>query len=173
MTPALRSERNPGSSAPGRFWIALGSARTVRIIFICMIVYFLIIGGLVLAYSNVQKCLADYGDVQAESSKARSEAASIDRKLNARYDELSTSERARLRVDQDALLDLMAVLVRGGDIDDNAAQIALEKVKQTNEDSAEIGRVNDKERFALNQERARADALRQLNPVPDAPSETC
>ncbi len=162
-----------GTSRKQKIWYSLGSARTVRIIFIAMVIYFLIIGGLVLGYSNVQQCLADYSDAQAESNRARAEAAAIDRKINARYDELSTSERARLRVDQEAFLDLLKVLIEGDSLNSSAAQVALAKVEKVNSDSAAIGRVNDKERFQLNQERAQAEALRTLNPAPGPPSQEC
>lgn len=168
----ISAARYQGTSRGGRFWFNLGSARTVRVIFVAMIVYFLIIGGLVLAYSNVQNCLQDYSDQQAASNKARAEAAAIDRQINAEYDDLSTSERARLRVDQDAFLDLLRAINRQG-ADSSAARVALEKAEQVNKDSAAIGKVNDRARYALNQQRAQAEALRQLNPVPEAPSEEC
>lgn len=164
-----------GRSFTGRLWYNLGTAKVVRAIFIGMIIYFLIIGGLVVGYSRVQQCLSDYSDLQAESSAARAQAATIDRDLNARVDELSTSERARLRSDQDAFLDLMNTLLqgKGNEVDSAVVQNALAKVRKVNEESAEIGRANDAERARIVQLRARADALRQLNPVPDAPSKTC
>ncbi len=162
-----------GASRAGKMWFNLGSPRTVRIIFIAMIIYFVIIGGLVLGYSQVQNCLSDYSDEQAVSAQARAEAARLDREINKQYDDLSTSERARLRADQDALLDLVRLLSAGRDIDSSAVQVALEKVEKVNRESAEIGKTNDDFRRDLNQKRASADALRQLNPVPEAPSEQC
>ncbi len=168
----ITGQKYQGTSRGGRFWFNLGSARTVRAIFVAMIVYFLIIGGLVLAYSDVQHCLQDYSDEQAASSKARAEASAIDRKINAEYDDLSTSERARLRVDQDAFLDLLRAINRTG-TDSTATRVALEKAEKINKESAEIGRVNDRARYPLNQQRAQAEALRALNPGPQAPSEKC
>ncbi len=171
MTPPTTEYQ--GTNPAGRIWFNLGTPNTVRVIFVAMIAYFLVLGGLVLGYTNVQQCLATYSDASAASTKARAEAAAIDRKLNARIDELSTSERARLRSDQVALLELVTVLSQGRNVDSSAVQVALDKVKQTNEDSVAIGKVNDRERYAIEQERARADALRTLNPVPEAPSEKC
>ncbi len=167
------SQPYEGGSRAGKVWYSLGSPRTVRMIFIAMIVYFLIIGGLVLGYARVQTCLADYSDEQATSAKARGEAARVDREINKEYDDLSTSERARLRADQDALLDLVRQLSAGRDIDSSAVQVALAKVEQVNKESFEIGRVNDQARRDLDQKRASADALRTLNPVPGPPSEKC
>lgn len=155
------------------FWYNLGSARSVRIIFVCMVVYFLIIGGLVLGYAKVQKCIADYSEVQNISSRARSEAATIDRELNARYDELSTAERNRLGTDQDAFLELMDVLASPEARSPVVVRVALAKVRKVNEESRRISKVNDAERIQLDQRRAKAEALRQLNPVPEAPSKKC
>ncbi len=162
-----------GATRGGRFWYALGSAKTVRIIFICMIVYFLIIFGLVLGYSNVQNCLADYSDQSAAASKARSDAAAIDRRLNARYDDLSTSERARLRRDQDALLILVRLLADGRELNSQAVQNAIANVESVYQASADIAKVNDSERRRLDQERGSAESLRALNPPPEPPSESC
>lgn len=153
-----------------RLWNGLGSPRTVRIIFVGMILYFLVIGGLVLGYTGVQHCLQDYSDENALSLQVRYETSAVDRQLNARVDTIDASDRSRIRANNDASLEfLQNVAITGG----NPTAEALSAFRKVNANSAKIFDANEKARVQIANERAANDNRRATAPNPPPPSETC
>lgn len=157
-------------SRGSRIWYSIGTARTVRVIFVLMIMYFLIIGGLVLGYANVQNCLAHYSDENAVALRIRAQTAADDRALNVRVDEVDSSDRARIIDNQKATRDLIEATANNG----GRATIAdLRAYQNVSNDSLKIFAVNEQARVGIRQERARIDSVRSTAPNPGPPSETC
>lgn len=154
----------------GRFLLAIGSPRAVRFIFLGMLIYALVIGGLMLGYTNVQSCLADYSDDAARSSQTRTAAAAQDRNLNNRIEAVNTSDRQRIIVNQRAMRTLVEVILRG---EPPVTAKALAAYNKVNDDSLEIYVRNEKERMAIAAERLKVEELRASAPAPEAPSDSC
>jgi hypothetical protein len=66
-------------TAPRRAWSWLGTAASVRLITLGMLVYAIIIGGLVAGYAQVSNCVAIYSNAAARSTSERADAAAQDR----------------------------------------------------------------------------------------------
>ena len=66
-------------TAPRRAWGWLGTAASVRLITLGMLVYAIILGGLVAGYARVSNCVATYSNAAARSTTERTEAAGQDR----------------------------------------------------------------------------------------------
>ncbi len=152
------------------FWNGLGSPRTVRIIFLGMIVYFLVLGGLVLGYANVQNCLSAYNNDAARNTKTRAQLSADDRKLNVRIENVNTQDRGRILADQQALQDLVEAAIRA---DPAETAKALRDYKKVNEQSLSIFQTNEAERAAIALKRTRIDNARAAATPPDAPGERC
>jgi hypothetical protein len=159
-----------GQTRGSKIWYSIGTARTVRVIFVLMILYFLVIGGLVLGYANVQNCLAHYSDENAIALRIRTQTASDDRALNVRVDEVDTSDRARIIANQKATRDLIEATAKNGG---TATLADLRAYQKISDDSLAIFATNENQRVSIRQERARIDAVRSTAPNPDPPSETC
>lgn len=160
------------STRTGRFWIALGGPKAVRIVYVIMLFYALVLGGLMLGYADVQQCLSDYSDQNALSTKARAEAATDDRLLNQRIESVNHSDRVRIIENQAAL----AELVKAAAASDNnpaAGREAFAKFQRTSDVSLDIFRKNEEERTSIEQARAAIEKKRSDNPVPPPPSEQC
>ncbi len=152
-----------------QLWIALGGPRAVRIIFILMLLYALVIGGLMLGYANVQSCLADYNDEAAISTRVRIQTGADDRKLNQRIEDVNASDRARIIANQKATRELLiATRDRGA-----AGDEAINNFIKVSDDILGIFAINENERAKIAQERARIDSIRAGAPTPAPPSERC
>lgn len=161
----------PQSQRPvARFWVGLGSARAVRIIFVLMILYFLVIGGLVLGYSNVQSCLAKYSDLSAKALQIRVQTGSDDRALNQRILTVDASDRARIIANQLATRQLIQSTVKNGGV---ATRSALVNFLKVGDDSIAQFQKNEVERTRIAAERLRIDQVRATAPNPGPPSESC
>lgn len=160
----------PADGRAARIWYSIGTARTVRVIFVLMVLYFLVIGGLVLGYANVQNCLAKYSDENAVALRIRAQTGADDRALNNRVDAVDSSDRALIIANQKATRDLIEATANNGGRATIADLRAYEKVS---DDSLAIFAVNEQQRAAIRQERARIDTVRSSAPNPDPPSETC
>jgi multidrug efflux pump subunit AcrB len=156
----------------GRFWVALGGPKAVRTIYVIMLFYALVLGGLMLGYADVQKCLADYSDQNALATKARADAGTDDRLLNQRVAAVDQSDRIRIIENQQALAELAKAAALGQG-NTTAARDALAKFQRTSDVSLEIFRKNQEERTSIAQARAAIDKKRSDNPVPSPPSEQC
>jgi hypothetical protein len=153
-------------------WGALGTPKAVRIISIGMLVYFFVIGGLVVGYSKVSNCIAEYADQSARSTAARAAAAAEDRRLDKAEGKLEDSDRARLAADQAALTAALQV-VMNPDADRSKRAGAFASLLEVNEKTTRVLAANAEQREQIRLERAQVEAERQRNPVPAPPSETC
>lgn len=155
-----------------RLWSALGTARAVRIISVCMLIYLLVIGGLTYGYAKVSGCLARYADQSATSQVARAEAAAEDRQLNDAEGRIDDSDRGRYRADQAAMSKLLGALGNPGATRQDRATQFTNLLAVTTETS-QILDANEAERERIRGERARIERQRQAHPVPPPPSQTC
>jgi hypothetical protein len=161
-------DRHPDGRG-SRFWEGLGSARTVRVIFIGMIVYFVVIGMLVFGYAKVQTCLAQYSNESAAATKMRVQLAADDRVLNQRIEAVDDSDRARIIADQKATRDLLVAVNKNG----RATRQDIDNFLATSNGSIKIFSTNERERQSIAEERARIDAARAQAAPPPAPKERC
>lgn len=152
-----------------RFWRRLGGPGAVRIVYVFIFVYALIIGGLMVGYSHVQKCLAGYADANAVSSQARTQAAADDRVLLQRVSNVDKSDRDRIFANQQALSKLVRSIVDSGTAD----RKALNDLVTTSTESLKVFDRNEQERTSIAQARAAIERTRSANPVPGPPSEQC
>lgn len=158
----------PMSTRRGRFWIAMGSPRAVRVIFALMLVYALVIGGLMLGYARVQQCLARYSDANARSTQIRIQTGADDRRLLLRTQVVDEADRARIIANQRAVLSFIR------DINNGRSQTeAFKDLERSTEDSLAVFANNEKERQSIAKERARIEAVRATANPPLPPSEMC
>lgn len=158
------------STRTGRFWISLGSPKAVRIIYVVMILYALVLGSLMVGYTHVQSCLAKYADLNANALQVRSQSTFDDRVQQKRVDAVDHSDRARIIANQQALSKLVqAAMSRDGTITNKA----LADLKKTNDASLHQFAKNEVERTSIAQARAAIDKRRADNPIPGPPSEQC
>ncbi len=66
-------------TVPRRAWHWLGTAASVRLITVGMLVYALVIASLVAGYARVSACVATYSNAAARSTSERAIAAAEDR----------------------------------------------------------------------------------------------
>lgn len=154
----------------GRFWIALGGPKAVRIIYVIVLFYALVIGGLMLGYADVQKCLQDYSDQNAAALRVRTEASADDRILSQRIENVDKADRVRIIANQAALADLVQ---SAADNNSLAAESALKHFTEVNDASLKIFQKNEQERTMIAEARRAIDAKRAATPLPEAPSEQC
>jgi cell division protein YceG involved in septum cleavage len=154
----------------GRFWIAIGSPQAVRIIYVVVVVYAVILGALVLGYSNVQSCLADYSDANAKVLQIRADITLDERAVQRRIDVVDTSDRLRLIANQQALGRIVEASASGSQA--RTVQ-ALREFQKINNTSLKIFDQNTEERSSITVERARIDKARADTPIPGPPSEQC
>lgn len=60
-------------------WSWLGTAASVRVITLGMVIYALVLAGLVAGYARVSACVATYSNAAARSTSERADAAAQDR----------------------------------------------------------------------------------------------
>ncbi|MET0698597.1 MAG: hypothetical protein ABWY93_02935 [Mycobacterium sp.] len=150
--------------------LTLGTPKAIRIIFALMILYALVIGGLVVGYSKVQACLADYTNQSAQSTAVRTQAAAEDRALNAREAAVDQSDRVRIRASNDATL---VFIQNVAETRGQPTPAALAEFRKVNATSAVIFDQNENERVKITTERRNIEARRAASPPPAPPSETC
>lgn len=158
------------TTRPGRFWIALGGPRAVRIVYVIMLFYAFVIGGLMLGYADVQNCLADYSDQNASALKVRTEASTDDRLLSQRVEAVAKSDRVRIIANQQALNDLIKAFIAGKEATIQQAAVRSQAVNQLSLDQFAA---NEKERSLIETERAAIEKRRTDAPIPGPPSEQC
>lgn len=160
------------TSPTQRVWASLGTSSAVRVISIGMLIYLLVIGMLTFGYIKVQSCVTDYANDSATSTKARSDAAADDRRLNDAEGRLADSDRDRYRANQKALSELLAIISDPGA--DKAAKAAkFGNLIRVDRKSSTVLDQNEAQRTRIRQERKLIEAQRAKNPPPPPPSETC
>lgn len=153
-----------------RFWVAMGSPRAIRIVYVVMLAYALIIGGLMFGYAKVQSCFADYADANAAVLQVRAKTTTDDRALQQRIDAVAAADRQATIATQASLADLVQTAARGNRNDTRDALLAFAKV---NGQGLQTYASDERERTSIAQERARIDAIRAATPIPGPPSEQC
>jgi multidrug efflux pump subunit AcrB len=153
-----------------RFWIATGSPRAIRLVYIVIVLYALIIGSLMYGYANVQSCFADYADANALVLQVRAKTSTDDRILQQRVDAVNAADRQATIATQASLAGLVQTAARGNRSDTRTALLDFAKV---NEQSLQTYASDERERTSIAQERARIDAIRAATPIPGPPSEQC
>src|SRR6185436_18786647 len=73
--PPATDQETTAMTAPRQAWHWLGTAASVRLITLGMVVYALAIGGLVAGYARVSACLSTYSNASARSTGERTIAA--------------------------------------------------------------------------------------------------
>lgn len=157
-------------TATARFWVALGGPKAVRIIYVIMLFYALILGGLMLGYANVQQCLADYSNENATALKTRGQFTTDDRLLSQRIESVAKSDRVRIIANQQAYSELIKALIAGKQPEIQRQALRYQAINQASLDQFAA---NEKERSLIERARADIDQKRAATPLPGPPSEQC
>lgn len=152
-----------------RLWASLGTQSAVRVISVMMLIYLLVIGFLVVGYSRVSSCLADYANKSAVSTNARANASAQDRTLDLQERQLDEADR---KANRDFSKALSAVLnsFNESQAERKAAYVAL--LAQDKKTSIVLDQ-DQKSRAEIQAARAQNEEARKSNPIPPPPSESC